>query len=239
MSDVQIISSSFTVGSNAWACLRESAERCGAPPLYVFGQNRRWPGARKIYQEALEVIARLSPPYIVATDSHDVLMSRWDEQEIIALIEASPGRLIVAAEDHCWPKGPWSEVYEKQAHSTPWYAANGGQCCGGRESILKLFETYRDRVGHCVAGGGNQELLHHLLAERYPMSLDVECRIFQAMKCHVPESRGHLTVKDGRAYNSLTQTFPMFLHFNGDCPGIRDWYERLGGQNYQPGVKPQ
>jgi hypothetical protein len=72
-----------------------------------------------------------------------------------------------------------------------------------------------------------------MYAAGYPFTLDTECEIFQIMgKRSVKHVDWLNTFGPPKAYNTLAHSFPMFLHFGGRAPGMREWYERLyGGSN--------
>mgnify|MGYP001577883455 CR=1 FL=1 len=163
---------------------------------------------------------RIQPAeYVLSTDAYDVLVSRWDEDEVISLIDAEPSGIINSCEADCWPGGPWAAAYKPE---TPWWACNGGQFCGRREAIVAMLEENARQVN--TAGGGNQERLHRMVAAGYPIGLDQKCRIFQSMAGVASKYIGSL---DGNLFNSFTGTYPMFAHFNGRTMGIEIWRDLL------------
>ena len=226
--EVAVISWAFTDDPGWWQPLRESAERLSVP-LDVQGAGRQYPPFVQGYEEALARVRARSEKYLILTDAYDVFMSRWSKSEVIEAIESANGGLLISTEDWCWPPGAWCDVYVNRKTS-PWYAANGGQCCGLRESIASLLEVYVARIASTLGGGNNQQLLHQLLSEGFPMSLDDGCRVFQSFH----GNHANLVIeKDGLAFNTVTGSYPMFLHFNGRTPGMRPWYEKLSGKPWR------
>lgn len=213
----------MTLAVVAWASgecpiLRASSAKHGVP-LTVY------PTKDGQYAESLDTVQAIrgrSEGYIVITDAFDVFVSRWDSDEVISLIDAEPSGIILSCEISCYPPGPWCEVAYPAPQSI-WAAVNGGQMCGRRDALADLME--RNICDYqTTAGGGNQERYHKMLAAGVKFGLDTDCRVFCSMAGHsLVENR------DGLAYNTVTGTNPMFLHFNGRTPGIEEWYERVYG----------
>jgi hypothetical protein len=249
MSRVLVQSFAFTNNPSDWACLRETAAKFKVN-LRVMGEGRTYPPASEGFAELLEELKERTEPYTVLTDGYDTFFSRWDEDEVADLCDAACGNLICAAEDWCWPPGPWCAYYTGP-HKSPWFAANGGGLAGKREFVIAIVEQFRDRVDECQHG--NQELLHKLLGEGYPMELDKECRIWQCMHGDhsdlitlelVEESPIYgevLDVADACAFNSFTGSTPMIMHFNGSVPGMRRWWDACVYTPWPrtPGLKPE
>jgi hypothetical protein len=173
---------------------------------------------------------------VVLIDSYDVLVNRWAPDELIRAIDSAPD-LIMGVESNLWPAGqPYAKRYEQLAKRHPWYAINGGMFCGRRDDMIfvlrRLEEMWHD--GRAVAGGSNQELLHQLFADGdIPFTLDLECRFFQSMfgeQQSAVEWEFSYPHGCGWARNTQTSSIPMFLHFNGQAPGLAEWTKRLCGQ---------
>lgn len=250
MSDILVLAAAFTSRATDYACLTETAERHKVP-LTVIGTCRSFPPYEDLFQETIDLLKDRPEPYVMFVDAYDVMVSRWDESEVIRVIEESKAGVVVAAESHCWPPGWWCKVYAGQSAPSPWFAINGGGTAGRRDAVIALVETWKERV-HENTEGANQQLMHKLLCEGYPLTLDTQCRIWQTMLAMTPESTDMITVCrsgadedppiDGPlyAYNEVTRTAPMFLHFNGGIPGIRQWYRALGYDDWkQTGCKPE
>lgn len=166
---------------------------------------------------------------VVLIDSYDVLVNRWAQDELIRAIDSAPD-LIMGVESNLWPAGqPYAKKYEQLAKRHPWYAINGGMFCGRRAEMIYALRKleFKWQLGDAVAGGSNQELLHQLYADGELFTLDLECRIFQSM--YGETASRVVPMRDGscRAINRVTQAVPMFLHFNGQAPGLAEWTKRL------------
>lgn len=224
MTNMLVLAPAYTTEDSTWRCLRESAELNGVE-LCMYGLGWGFPHL-EAYRTAIELAQRFTGDYVLHTDAYDVLINRWNELEVANLIENSPDGLIISCNDECWPAGPWSDAYRKG--TTPWWSACGAQYTGRKEQMIWLWEEFLNGKWSAECGGGNQEMLHRMQTAGRDLSLDTECRIFQIMG---HQSRPHIAIKDGKAYNKLTGTFPMFLHYGGRAPGIEEMFERLyGGQ---------
>lgn len=167
-------------------------------------------------------------PYVVLTDAYDVLCVRWNPHEIIALIAQQPSSILHSCESSCWPAGPWCDLaYPVPSRTSPWWAINGGQVAGKRDDLAAMIE--RVYTYPVEAGGGNQERIHRMIADGHKIGLDRDCLIFQSMLGKESEFVHRLEC-DGvlSAWNVLTNSQPMFLHFNGRAPGMEKWRGLLG-----------
>lgn len=222
MSKVRVLACAFTSDREHWARLRDSCFHHAAP-LTVLGEGRAFP-EYEIYAEWIDILNgnAFAEEYVAYTCSYDAFMTRWSESDLIARTDQAGG-LLVSTEASCWPSGPWGLNYPAGGR-----AANGGQYCGRREQVRDLMAVMlkRIRAGEVVAGGGNQEILHRMVGEMYPMELDLKSDIYHSM-AGIGSSQ---VVMDNRLVrNPETGTSPMFLHFNGRTPGIDDWYGRVYG----------
>jgi hypothetical protein len=219
-----ILASAYTDDFGRWAALRDSAAKHGAL-LHVMGQGQPHPGWMQSIQLAIEFLKQREEQYVVLTDSFDVVMSRWDAREVCLLIDSAPD-LIMSVEWWVWPRGPWAQAYAHLEGRHHWFAINGGQYCGRREQMIAMWEAmvWRWQHGQETAGGGSQELLHKMYQDGAAFTLDLECRIFQTM---FGPHRDLIKERDGKAFNIITGSYPMFLHFNGGAPGLKEWKETL------------
>ena len=204
--------------------MRESAARFNVS-LYVIGNGKEYPAGTSVYNDLSDYIKTLDCEYVLLTDSYDVMIVRWDEEEVIRAVDSSLGNLLVAAHDDLWPRGPWMASYP--VNGTPWRCANGGQIAGTKESILWLCDQFTSNKWPVAAtGGGNQEMLHRMHAAGVPFTVDTSCSIFQTLR---GPSRLFVALRDGIVFNTVTNSIPMFLHFAGGQPGLADWFKRLYG----------
>lgn len=250
MSDFLVLASSHSADPNACAGLRDTAALFNVP-LVILGQDKPLGYAsndpRLFLESVPETLAFLRSTdarYIVISDAFDVLCCRWDQEEIAKQIEASAGRLLISCEANCFPDGPWRASYDDHSQS-PWRYANAGQFCGTRQAVLALVEKFTEQMHFLDPlnpfGGAAQEILHRLWMHSYPMELDTECRIFQTMFTGASEHVIHSSIQPSEmpekvrysstwAFNRITKSSPMFVHFNGRAPGMDVWYWNLTGK---------
>lgn len=190
----------------------------------------------------LRLLASMTQPYVILTDSFDVLCCRpWQSGEVAAAIENSRGQLLVSVEANCFPDGPWRAQYDAECQ-TPWRYGNAGQFGGRRESVIAFLEALLEGTRKMTEeynpfGGSCQTVLHELYTAGYPMRLDTGCNVFQSL---YTDAARHILMqdyywKDGlgierqkpEVWNRLTGSHPFFLHYNGKAPGYQEMYERL------------
>jgi hypothetical protein len=217
--DILVASSAYTSDPSTWRYLRESAAKHKVP-LHVIGEGQPFPGMGAI-RNGIELLRSRSEEYVIITDAYDVIVNRWDEDEVRMLIDAAPS-LIMSVEPKVWPVAEDLEAaYSHLAGRYKWFAINGGQYAGRREQIMAMWQEMLLRwdCGQAINGGSSQEILHRMYADKRPFTLDLECRLFQTM---IGEAARHI-VPNPMAYNTATHNWPMFLHFNGKTPGIEEW----------------
>jgi hypothetical protein len=174
------------------------------------------------FLRAADIVESFAGGYAIASDAFDVLFARWNTREIASAFESAKGNLLVSAEADCWPAGPWCAAYTEKP--TPWPYVCGGQFGGKKDKVAAMYRETFARRETITMGGGNQEIMHRMFAEGYPMEIDCHCRIFQSMRSGPAK---FVIPKDGQAYNQATGTRPMFVHFNGRAAGMKEWEEIL------------
>jgi hypothetical protein len=243
-SEILVLTGAYTSDESRWAALRESAYRHNVP-LVRLGEGTEYRGMEGI-QDSIDFLKTREERYIVATDAYDVIVNRWNPEEVKRMIDSAPD-LIMSVEHWTWPQGPWAGAYKHLNGRYAWYAINGGQYAGRREQIINMWECMLIdwRAGKAPNGGSSQEILHQYFGERgpiegkrvWPFTLDLECRLFQSMygppaqfiRLQTLTAEGHSLLKP-KALNTVTSSVPMFLHFNGGAPGLAQWAEKLKGE---------
>jgi hypothetical protein len=223
---VAVIIGAHTTDRNNWKCIRESAHKLEVP-LHVIGVGTDLPpDPVQSFRETIDYINHLPDDYVLVTDGFDTTFSRWDEGEVIRLIDNSLNNWFISCNEECWPGGAWCDSYTDRG--TPWWSACGGGFAGTKHSMLRLLEEFLSGRWP-YTGGGNQEMLHEMHAARVPMTLDTRCQVYQVM---MGISQPLVKYQAGLAYNTVTQTYPMILHFAGGSanqPSLHKWHNRLWG----------
>jgi len=136
----------------------------------------------------------------------------WDmlfygtKEELLSKIPADG--VLFAAERNCWPDAYLADHYKGD---TPWRFFNGGATFGSPQAIL-AWCTAVEELPIYNQNFIDQQLLNLLLLNESPLAL-ID-RQTELVYCAVKE-KGELQFKDSRPWNSLTGTFPNFIHFNG------------------------
>jgi hypothetical protein len=145
--------------------------------------------------------------HFLYTDAWDTFAMAGPEE----LAGKMPDGILISAERACYPYPELAGKYP--SHESPWHFVNGGGWCGEIEAFIRLYEDQpptaelNDQVWLT-----NQFLKLH--GEGW-VRLDYECRIFQTLG-FCPES--DFEGADGRLYNTVNQTYPLFIHGNGHTP---------------------
>lgn len=160
--------------------------------------------------------------HVLYTDGADSFLT-WDEKSIIAAyaFQGSPPCLI-SAEMECAPITDLEEEFPSKNHYRY-------PCAGGfMGEIPYLVETlqwlkkYQDRPGiEC----NDQAFWQMGIIEDNIAMIDSECEVFQTMS-----GKAILDLvwdkENGAYYNTITESHPCVLHFNGRVKGIEATYEQ-------------
>ena len=245
---IATITGSYTPDDSNWECLRDSAlhngikivpvgpnDQCLEPGvMHVFGRGEHFPHL-ETFRRLIPYVENLEDDYILHTDAHDVIVNRWDPEEVMQAVDACPSGMLMSCNDECWPAGPWCEAYPE--NGTPWRTACAGQYVATKAAMLNLWREYLSGHWEQTAGGSTQEMCHRIYADANlhvkpaPFQLDTRCQIFQIMGArsveHVHPDWDRGATHQKMAINRLTDSIPMFLHFGGRAPGMREWFGRL------------
>ena len=223
--DILVVSTAYTTDESRYKIFRDSCARHDVP-VKSLGIGETYPD-----MHVLEAVANFlelrDERHIVLTDAYDALVNRWYERELSRLIDSAP-HCMMSVEPQVWPVGQWHKAYAQLDGRYRWKAICGGQWCGRREQMIEVLKAIYAgwKAGGATAGGTSQEILHKmyaglLLGGRWPFTLDLSCTIFQSMIG--PEAK---LIDDhvGCAYNTVTHSTPMFLHFNGQGQDLSEYW---------------
>jgi hypothetical protein len=166
----------------------------------------------KIVDWQLEVTRKYSEEDLILVDAYDTLFV-GDVEKLEDLIRRE--NLVYCADKHCWPDSSRASSYPDQPAS-PWRYLNGGVMVGKGWAIhgaLHWGTSYSPikpmREGLNIYHQDNdQRLWTDVYLQGYG-SLDSQCEIFQNLS-DIKDSDFRL--KRGRFYNTVTKTYPQFLH---------------------------
>lgn len=144
---------------------------------------------------------------LIFTDSWDVLCYA-SRDEIEATLSGMTGTVVFGAEKNCYPEPELAALIPDRG---PWRYVNGGLMTGSPQEIIKWCDVVEHHPKY-TPSMIDQQWYNRRLAELNPIiSIDWQTSLFY---CMILEA-GELAVKDGRPYNTVHQTFPSFIHFNG------------------------
>lgn len=120
---------------------------------------------------------------------------------------------VYGAEENIWSP----DSFQPGDYPTPnvkYRYLNAGACLG-EIGFMDRWLTKWGRPGYIP--GGDQDWLAARFIESYPeaMMLDTNCELFQSMCGSQVEPNPHVILSPGKAYNRVTDTHPLIIHFNG------------------------
>jgi len=144
--------------------------------------------------------------HIMFVDARDVVLLGTPDQVLERFLEFDHP-WVCGAEVNLWPVNSFpKDVFPPS--STCWRFLNSGAYVANREHLLSCFEKWPE-----IPNDADDQ---RWLASRYlenpdDILLDTKCKLIQNM-C----GSDHLMYMEyGRAYNMLTHTEPLIVHFNG------------------------
>ena len=163
-------------------------------------------------------IARNYPDRVLLfLDAWDtLLLGTREEIEALPLDEG----VTFAAQKFCWPDEAREPEYPK--HNSPWRFINSNPMVGRGESIAAALSWGWERfpltgdTNSCEDYDVDERFLTNLyLSEarcKFNIKLDTKCELNQIFLASVP---GDLWLENGRLFNMIHGTCPIFVHFNG------------------------
>ena len=163
------------------------------------------------FQQKLKCVYDLAQTYrnfthILFVDARDVVLLGTPDQVLERFLEFDHP-WVCGAEVNLWPVGSFPrDVFPKS--STCWRFLNSGAYVANREHLLACFEKWPDIPNDA---DDQRWLASRFLENPGDILLDYKCKLIQNM-C----GSDHLMFMEyGRAYNMLTHTEPLIVHFNG------------------------
>jgi hypothetical protein len=146
--------------------------------------------------------------FLLLSDGWDVLFYGTKEE----LLKRIPtDRVMWAAEKNCWPD---PDLEDKVPQCGPWRFVNGGLLAGTPSAYLSMCNLIE---AHPLYNPDyvDQGFMNYLLAEGADFfSIDARTNLFFCLFKGYEE----LAFKKGRPFNTLHETWPLFVHANGHWP---------------------
>jgi len=206
--------------------LKASASLCDLPIKYI--TQASWSGFFGKLKCMLNAIKYIPDDDIICIiDGFDVLVA-GSAPEIISKFKAYDCDILFGAELNCWPE-QYAEKYPNLDIKNGYKFVNGGGFMGYKWALMQMY-TWKDitEVEKICKAGTDQgyfiEYLTEFVGSRR-LKLDSNVEIFQNM---FSVDWAEISIKSGRVFNSLTNTAPAIIHFNGDA------WKTKGGGNIMP-----
>lgn len=138
---------------------------------------------------------------------------------------------VYAAEPFIWSQGSFAPGdYPTPADATYRYL-NAGACIGEVEHIRSWFGRWPEPVD---LPRGDQDWLAARYIESYPdaIELDIGCELFQCMCGSEVGDEPFVTLSPGKAYNRITDTYPLMVHANGGSDITDEHFRTLWGHYF-------
>lgn len=144
-------------------------------------------------------------------DAYDVLVIS-NEHEIIDKFLQYKCNLLIGAELNCYPEKYKSRFPESK--NSKYHYVNSGGYIGYKHAINKMFDWKNsdEIIEICKDGGDQAYVIEYYLNNIHFCKLDDKCLLFQNM-CLVDLKE--IYFQDHRVYNSIMDTYPSIIHFNG------------------------
>lgn len=202
--------------------MMDSARRHGIIPL-LYGLNAVMEAHSGNIQgpDVIELLERRTEKIIMAVDCADVLFLT-DAEEILTKFESLNTELIYSTERECWPNiaRTWEILNAFDGYSK---CLNAGGWIGHREyaihclkEAIRLYRHNPPDKSYDI--DGMQAWMANVIAYGGPnVGLDRNCVIFQTTSGISLDDLQYEKTKMGkRLYNTVTNTYPCVVHFNGD-----------------------
>ena len=215
-----------------WEAFHESLRRFGFNPI-VLGMGEHYGGLMTRPRKAREWLrANLSDEIVIICDSWDIVFARDPRQienEFLNIryrhSKENPIKLVWNAEKTFFPEDHTLDFPEC---GTPYRYLNSGFAVGPANAHLELLEALNlDSIpdDHINEKGEQinpfeQPLVQAAFCKQViPMLLDTDVRICQCLHAVTPEE---LDFTGERIQNTITKSFPMVFHMNGQKETWRD-----------------
>ena len=196
--------------------LDKSARRVGIDVI-PFAIDKPWPNDYRQGKliDALKAIRNLRDIYthVMHVDSSDTLILAPEEEILDLWAGHCYSGVLVSAEKNCHPKPELAREYALRLRCRPpvfpWQYANSGGWIAEREVIESAIPVVSELATYCDQLCWTRGYLQRV---EPAVSLDTGCTIFQTMFLQEPQE---FEFHNGRLLNTVTQTKPAAIHWNG------------------------
>lgn len=206
--------------------------------LYGLGESWPWLYEAKVVR-LIQEIEDINSQYVMICDGDDAFFLAG-EDEIMEKYFQSKAKIIVSADrqqdegDAKWPQSIFRDRYPPSP--TPWRYCNSGGYIGEKANILDLLYAMDNvknpdyiPIYRSKDWSNDQFRMSLVYLQGWDgLVIDTKCNLFQTMGCIEPGEVGYQD--NGRVLNTVTNSVPAVIHFNGNAPGIDEAYQRCTAQ---------
>jgi hypothetical protein len=167
--------------------------------------------------DALPALFEQGYTHVLFTDAHDTYFLQGPDSLKRKIFAPNFG--YISAEKACWPDAHRAKDYGYvPAPPSPWCYVNSGQYFIPIALMRQIVEEnpvqYED--------DDQRWFTSVFLSRKYPLLLDVNCKIFQSIAFHAD---GDFTIREKQFINTITRTQPIAAHGNGKTD--MEWLYKL------------
>ena len=214
-----VLSPCFYPDASPAELMVKSAEANGLEvKLYGIGEGFIPHGAHaQVFQLFTLMKQQQLADYVLVADCRDVLIVAGEE-EIIRKFHSFRSPLVMSTERGCWPPDPdiAQFFYGKDKHGYDYI--NAGVYIGEWNYVARCLEFLLAKYRGTHPGADNSQgwWMYAKMRGELLFDLDSSCQIFQSMSGGCD---GHIAVENLQVRNTVTNTLPCVIHFNGN-PGV-------------------
>ena len=169
--------------------------------------QHEWTGfGNKLLQTYHYLKANPDITHFFYSDSYDTIVLETMEDALLKIKDFDG--ILLSAERACYPHPDKEARYPK--HESPFHFVNGGGWFCNSQAFQSLMEYNMPTVETV----DQVWFTDRFLSGTPLIKLDYNCEVFQTIS-HCPDDNFILTDK---VYNTITKTFPIFVHGNGHTP---------------------
>ncbi len=166
-----------------------------------------WVGRLKMVLSKIEQLRFDGFTHLIHVDAWDVICLGGPDEIAPAMADAGNPPMLMAAEAAPWPDYHRADKYP--ARQLPWWFCHSQYTIDLSQQVPIGLGVERDDEDD------QRHLTSLYLAKTPGIVLDTKCRIIQSIAHNHPWENFHEIREDGRVYNKLTGTRPVFFHANG------------------------
>lgn len=141
----------------------------------------------------------------IAMDGPDEVMKRY--KELYEPLSKSGNYWLYSGEKNCYPRSDWAPKFSATAGR--WKFLNAGGYIVPIDLYIEYVADYQ-RLGEDDQEWGSDNFLNN---NHGKILINHECTIFQTLYMEAADE--FAWTRDGKLYNRVTNTYPVFVHGNG------------------------